>query len=140
METPNLLVPVDGSPTSSKAAEYAIKMARLMKLPVLVVHCHKSFPAILGEPYYQQAIDAVLGGSRDLVAEYEAMFKEAGIECEALLIEGNPGFKICEVAEIEKSEMIVMGSRGRTDLQGLLLGSVAHKVLHGAPCPVLVVR
>lgn len=140
METPNLLVPVDGSPTSRKAAAYAVKMAQLMNLGVLVVHCHKSFPALLGEPYYQKAIDAILGGAQELLDEYQALFEEAGLECESISIEGNPGTKICELAKVEASEMVVMGSRGRTDLQGLLLGSVAHLVLHSAPCPVLIIR
>jgi nucleotide-binding universal stress UspA family protein len=36
--------------------------------------------------------------------------------------------------------MIVMGSRGRTNLEGLILGSVAHRVLHAAACPVLIIR
>jgi len=140
METPNLLVPVDGSPTSRKAAKYAVTMARRIDAGVLVLHCHKSFPALLGEPYYQQAIDTILDSARKLVAEYKALFAAAEIQCEALCMEGSPGPKICELARLEKSEMVVMGSRGRTDLQGLLLGSVAHQVLHSAPCPVLVVR
>jgi nucleotide-binding universal stress UspA family protein len=38
------------------------------------------------------------------------------------------------------ADLIIIGSRGLTDWQGLLLGSVAHKVIHHATCPVLVVR
>jgi nucleotide-binding universal stress UspA family protein len=41
---------------------------------------------------------------------------------------------------MEKADMIIMGSRGRTDLEGLLLGSCTHRVLKTASCPVLVIR
>ncbi|MCP4755050.1 MAG: universal stress protein [Proteobacteria bacterium] len=56
------------------------------------------------------------------------------------ILEEPAGSVIPNVAEIEKSSMIVMGSRGLTDLEGLFLGSVTHRVLHLAPCPVLVGR
>lgn len=47
---------------------------------------------------------------------------------------------IVEVAESLGSDLIVMGTRGMSDASSLLLGSIAHKVIHHAPCPVLVVR
>ena len=45
-----------------------------------------------------------------------------------------------EVARVEKCDLVVVGTRGLSDFEGLLLGSVAHKVLVSAPCPVLTVR
>jgi nucleotide-binding universal stress UspA family protein len=47
---------------------------------------------------------------------------------------------ILELASAEGADVIVLGSRGLSDLAGLVLGSVTHKVLHLAHCPVLVVR
>jgi nucleotide-binding universal stress UspA family protein len=47
---------------------------------------------------------------------------------------------ILDVVEAEEADMIVIGSRGKTDLEGLLLGSITHQVLHVATVPVLVVR
>lgn len=55
-------------------------------------------------------------------------------------MEGHADDVIVEVAKIEKCDLIVMGLRGRTDLEGLLLGSNTHRVIETAPCPVLVMR
>lgn len=53
---------------------------------------------------------------------------------------GDPAEEIVDLARLEGYEMIVMGNRGLSHVKELLMGSVSHKVLHTAPCPVLIVR
>ena len=53
---------------------------------------------------------------------------------------GDPAASICEYASCNDCDLIIMGSRGNSQLKGLLLGSVSTKVLQYAQCPVLVVR
>lgn len=53
---------------------------------------------------------------------------------------GEPAEEIVDLARMEKVDMIVMGSRGLSPIKEMLLGSVSNKVLHTAPCPVLIVR
>lgn len=140
MSTPLILLPVDGSEHADRAATYAAKMAAIMGGRVLLLHCHRPFPVKLGEPYFQKAIDKIMHQAGDLLAPFRSILTEKRLDHSELIIEGPPAEKICEIARIENCEMIVMGSRGRSDLKGLLLGSVAHRVLQQAPCPVLVIR
>ena len=57
MQINRIMVPVDGSKYSMQAARYASKMAALVEADILLMHCHKSFPVILGEPYFQKALN-----------------------------------------------------------------------------------
>jgi len=140
MTAPVILLPVDGSEHAARATAYALKMAGLMRARVLLLHCHRPFPVKLGEPYFQKAIDRIMVDSSALLEPFRSTLTENGVEVTDLIMEGPPADKICDVAQVESCEMIIMGSRGRSDLKGLLLGSVAHRVLQQAPCPVLVVR
>lgn len=140
MPYPSILVPVDGSAHSQRAVEYATKFACYMSLPILLIHCHKSFPALLGEPYFQKAITKIQNEANQRIQFHREFLQKEQIEFTERMLQGDPGAAICEVADLEKCEMIVMGSRGRSDFKGLLLGSVAHKVIQSAPCPVLIVR
>lgn len=140
MSTPVILVPVDGSEYATRAAAYALKMAVLMSARLLLLYCHRPFPVRLGEPHFQNAIDKIMVQANTLLEPFRSMLTEKGVDIADLIMEGPPGEKICEVARNESCEMVIMGSRGRSDLKGLLLGSVAHRVLQQASCPVLVVR
>ena len=140
MSTPVILLPVDGSEHAARAAAYAVKIAGLMGARLLLLYCHRPFPVKLGEPYFQNAINKIMVQANTLLEPFRSMLAEKGADCSDLIREGPSGEKICEVARIESCEMIIMGSRGRSDLKGLLLGSVAHRVLQQASCPVLVVR
>jgi nucleotide-binding universal stress UspA family protein len=70
-------------------------------------------------------------------------FTEAGLKAHAVVRNTVFGYAAREIVEDAKEhgvDVIVMGTRGRGDLAGLVLGSTAHKVIHLADRPVLVVR
>ena len=140
MKLKKILVPVDGSIYSTRAVDSAIAVASLSGGEILAVHCHRPFPVVLGEPYFQNAIDKIMKKSNELLEPYRKMFQDSGIPFADRILEGPAANAICETAKLEKADIIVMGSRGRNDLEGLLLGSCTHRVLSMAPCPVLVVR
>jgi nucleotide-binding universal stress UspA family protein len=140
MELKKILVPVDGSVSSMRAAGYAAELAKAMNSEILLIHCHKSFPVVLGEPYFQKAVDKIIKKSDALLEPYRKMLQDSGAAFADKILEGPADDTICEVAKIEKIDMIVMGSRGRSDLEGLLLGSCTHRVLSMAEVPVLVVK
>ena len=69
-----------------------------------------------------------------------ARARKSGIRVEAKLLEGVPAEQIVCMARRRDSDLIVIGTHGRTGLGRLLMGSVADRVLRFAPCPVLTVR
>ena len=63
-----------------------------------------------------------------------------GVHAEAFLLHGRPAEEIVRVAEDGRADLLVIGSRGLNALQELAIGSVSHKVIKHATCPVLVVK
>ena len=140
MKIKKILVPVDGSDYSMRAATYAAELAKLMDADVILLNCHKPFPVVLGEPYFQNAINKIMRKSNELLDPYRKAMEDNMVSFEDRILEGPAAGAICKAADIKKADMIVMGCRGRNDLEGLLLGSCTHRVLKTAPCPVLVIR
>jgi len=139
LDLKKIMVPVDGSDHAMRAAEYAAKLAQRLDCEVLLLNTHRPFPVTLGEPYYQKAITKILDKANALLQPYRALFEAEAVSFTDRVLEGAPGEVIPRVAGIEKCDIIVIGSRGRSNLEGLFLGSVTHRVLRSAPCPVLVV-
>ncbi len=140
MKINRILVPVDGSEYSMKAAKYAIEFVKNFDCEVIVLHCHKAFPQYLGEPHFQNIVNRTIENATEMVSIYDTLFEESSINHKVLLLEEPAGKTIAETAVHENVDMIIMGSRGLSDLSGLILGSSAHKVLHMASCPVLIVK
>jgi len=140
MKGRRILAAVDGSPHSDRVLEKALEMARIMEMEVLLVHCHKKYPKLLGQPYRDEAISAIMDKTESVLAPYVRKLEESGVRFTRLAVEEPAGVMIPTVAENEQCEMIIMGSKGKSDLEGLIIGSVTHKVLHLAKCPVLVVK
>lgn len=140
MENRRLLAAIDGSAYSDLVIEKAIEFAELLSAEIVLVYCHKKFPKLLGHPYRNQVISEIMDKTDEVVLPYVTRLKASGVKFVERFMEGPAGKMIPTVAEHENCEMIILGSRGLSNLEGLIIGSVTHKVLHMAHCPVLVVK
>jgi len=134
----HIVVAVDGSPQSSKTIPVALDLAQKYGSAVTVVHVREI------ERYEGSDVDLGPPISADtLVAGTVTTFLDAGVEARGEVRRVRPGEtpdKIIDVAKAAHADLIVMGTRGMTELKSLLLGGVANKVVHHATCPVLLVR
>ncbi|WP_147819412.1 universal stress protein [Salidesulfovibrio onnuriiensis] len=140
MNVKTILLPVDGSAHSDKAADYAVGMAKTLRASIVLLQCRKPVPNELGEPNLQWVLDHYTKDSEEIIEPYRKQIEAEGIPCKDMVIGGRPAEVIDDVARSEKADIIIMGSKGKSDFEGFMLGSVTHKVLHIAPCPVLVVK
>ncbi len=136
----NILLAVDGSQHSLRAARTATALATCMDANLWVVVAHPTVPAFLGEPNFQDAIVARLKASKKIQEEALKVIGEIPGEIHTEILEGSAAEVVLNVADVRKIDLIVMGSRGHGKLRGLLLGSQSQKVLQHAPCPVMIVR
>lgn len=137
----NILIAFDGSEHARAAAILAGNLSRGQKsLAVLwLVTVMDPIPRDLGEPYLSQMIEQRTAAGQELTREAAALI-DTGVEIHNELLFGPPAESILQVAKTRGCDLIVMGTRGLSVLQGLLLGSQAQKVINHAPCPVLVVK
>jgi nucleotide-binding universal stress UspA family protein len=137
----NILLAVDGSEHSIHSAKEAGDLARAMKSDILrIVVAFDNVPPYLGEPNLQQAIDARMKAANAILKKAKDAVGKIPGETHTELIEGSPAEAIINVAKTRGSTVIVMGSRGKSAISELVLGSTSHKVVSHAPCPVLIVR
>jgi nucleotide-binding universal stress UspA family protein len=112
MKIKKILAPVDGSDYSLRAAAYAVEMAGVMDSEVILIHCHKSFPVVLGEPYFQNAINKIMKNANELLEPYRDIMNSAKVVYTERILEGPAAKAICHTAEVEGADLIIMGSRG----------------------------
>ena len=85
--------------------------------------------------------DVLAGVSNAILDKAEGIAKEHGAsKIERILAKGDPAGIILDCARDQNADLIVMGTRGSSDLGGLLVGSVSHKVSHLADCTCIAVR
>ncbi|MCB1306993.1 MAG: universal stress protein [Leptospiraceae bacterium] len=136
-----ILVPVDGSKDSAHALEAAEAMARNAKATLTVLEVVEEFGPLPG--YYEAAPagqDRTKWISDQRFEKVHPILEETSVKWDRKVVEGFPADKIVEVAEDGKYDLIVIGSRGLSALGRFLMGSVSDRVIHHAPCSVMVVR
>ncbi|MGC2107974.1 MAG: universal stress protein [Candidatus Korobacteraceae bacterium] len=134
-----ILVGYDGSPLAEKAVDLAIRFGICEKSAISVLAV-----ARLPEPATSVEVGAVLDDARE---HYEAGLKRVverghvlGVEIATDIVVGHPGEQLIHRAETEAVDMIIVGRRGTSLFQKIVLGSVSERVLRYAHCPVLLVK
>ena len=87
-----------------------------------------------------EKVEAAEQAGHGLMEQTKEQMGLADVDTENIVRTGSPADLILEEARRLGVDAIVMGSRGLSDLKGLILGSVSHKVLHAASCAVITVR
>ena len=137
----HILLATDGSRPAKQAAEFAASLALRFRAKVTVFHAYTSAPAYLGEPNYSRAFYQTLEEAKALVEDAAGHLQDMGIvDVAREVIEGPAINALLGVAETRKPDIIVIGARGLSTWQGLLMGSVSLSVTQRAECPVLVVK
>lgn len=141
----NILVPLDGSRRAEQALPVAAHIARacdgtIVLLRVVdIANQFMSYAAL--EPLMtQQAIDTQLEEAKDYLEHLLHSKSLAGVHTSTLVFFGQPATNILSVAESHNIDLIVMSSHGYTGMTRWIMGSVAEKVSHASPVPVLVLR
>ena len=133
-----ILVATDGSRYSDLATDRAIDFAKSYMGSLMAV----SVVDVPAEFYAEApaAVDKLIISAKCFVAAAGKKAETGGIAASTFVGEGEAFEVITKLARKEGTDVIVMGSHGRTGLKRLLMGSVTEKVIGHAPCPVLVVK
>ncbi|HUO74668.1 MAG TPA: universal stress protein [Solirubrobacteraceae bacterium] len=130
----------DGSDSADRALDLAKTLASQNGSQLLVVHSVELLAGPGARGAYTQ--DADEDERQVKVTKQAKELGEQGINAQLQIVHGGTtgaAHTLAQVAKEEGADLIVVGTRGHTAFSGLLLGSVTQRLLHIAPCPVLVV-
>lgn len=137
-----LLVPIDGSIVANRAVARAMEMATgAGDTKLVLINVQETL-----ERWYahgllnKEALAHLEEQGKEAAAEARALLDKAGVAYDFLIVYGKPAEVIARVAREQDCGGIVMGTRGLGDLESVLLGSTAYKVVHLAEVPVTLVK
>jgi len=140
-----ILVAVDGSPFAEKALKTAVDLTKICHGKLIILHVilrrfyavTPSEAGVLATTVFVKEMEAE---GKEIITKADSYAKSQGVDYECKLVQGVPAEEIVKTAQSEKVDLIVMGSRGLTEVRAFLLGSVSDKVSHHAKCPTLIVK
>jgi nucleotide-binding universal stress UspA family protein len=144
-----ILVPIDGSKVSQKAAKYAVDLAKRTGASMVLLSVidtrfivSQAVSASASPTHVRESMEDYLKQSVQSSAdELVNLCTKSRIRCETTIRKGHPVEEIVSEAKKAKADLIVMGSQGKSALGAAVLGSVTYGVMHkDSKIPVLIVR
>lgn len=138
-----IMLPVDGSKDSGRAASVAFELTEMTKAKLLIVHVINL--GVVQQMAKMSDTDPIavmrryMENGRALLEKYRSAASELGLNTELIIEQGLPSDKIIQLAKDRHVDVIVIGSRGATG-QGHIVGSTTERVVRSADCAVLVIK
>ena len=142
-----ILVPVDGSHTSTQGLSEAIKLAKVQKAKLRLIHVVDELILTGGidgsADYSGNLLESLRDGGKSILRTAESRVQRHGLNSESVMLEhfGNQAAGlIVKDAKKWKADLIVLGTHGRRGIRRLVMGSDAEEIVRTSPVPVLLVR
>lgn len=140
-----ILVPVDGSPTSERALQEALQLARRHSSQLELVHVLGDIRLMDADSYinYAEMKETITSTGKKILTQAQMAVQQAGFAADVQLLEAGGAriaSAIVEEARRWPADLIVIGTHGRTGFSRVLFGSVAEGVVRTAHIPVLLIR
>lgn len=143
MKIEKILFPTDFSEEAEQAFESAVYLAESHKADLTLLHVVEQLHGLTHDDVLAlTSMDIAEKRVKQAEEKLQALVDrvKGGVSAKQTVREGGTWAVICDTADEEKVDIIVMASQGRTGLSHALIGSIAEKVVRHANCPVLVVR
>jgi nucleotide-binding universal stress UspA family protein len=141
MNITRILLATDFSRPAGRAEEYAASLAATWHAGLTVMTVLEFPPGMDPEyPVNQQYLAQRMSEACDQLADLKQRALRRGIQAGTRIATGIPSEQILEAAQGENADLVVLGTRGKTGLAHVLLGSTAERVIRRSPCPVLAVH
>jgi len=134
-----LVLGFDGSEGAKAALTEALAIAKALGTSITLAFGYEPAAFYAGEPTGQRDKIEEIGTATLQEGLDLAKAQDPSVEVGAETVAGRPAASLIAIAERDKARMIVVGHHGGGTVRGAIMGSVTFKVLHDAPCPVLVV-
>jgi len=129
----------NATPAAERAILYLEHLARVEQAEVLVLHVYQPPTQYTATQGYNTLVESLESLAQEVVNDAVAHLQEEGLEARGKVQAGLPARVILETAQEENISLIVLGTRGPSNMRDFLLGEVSTEVLRYARCPVLLV-
>jgi nucleotide-binding universal stress UspA family protein len=135
-----VLIPVDGSDSSRNAAKYGAHLVNAKYPKIFLLNVWEPITLTIGGDKAERLRQNAEAKSMALLEEHKKLLEPCGLDVELITRSGRPDYAILNVQDELDCDLIVIGSRGLSVLENVIMGGVVTRVLEGATCPVLVTR
>jgi nucleotide-binding universal stress UspA family protein len=135
-----IAVAVDGSDNALRAAKHAIMLAQYLPETQLEMIYVADYNKAKDERLLAQSPESLSLKREQKLQPVRELAKSVGVEIIITMLKGNPSHEIIKYVREHSIDQLVIGSRGLNAFQEMVLGSVSHKVMKHANCPVTIVK
>ncbi len=137
-----ILMATDGSEHSQKTTGQTIKLADALKAEVTVLYVIEGNPQIGYDFFaaYRKTEEKIENAGHKILEKAAQAFRDKGIAVTTRMEKGHPSNIICAIADQDKYDLVILGSRGLGGVKEMLLGSVSNAVVHCIKENILIVK